>query len=170
MASNWIVVANNTAARIFTQAAPAPRLKDGLALPGNGPERSRLEERETLENPLGRVKAQAIDADRPGRTFQSAGMSRHGVTREVDAKTQEVIRFARQVAERLESARRQGEVDRLILVAAPEFLGLLRQHFSAELRRIIDEEFSLDLLPMKAREIRAHLPETLFGGSAKSSK
>jgi len=170
MANNWIVVANNTGARIFTLAAAAPRLKDAQARQRRAQdlEPSRLEERESLENPQGRMKAQAIDADRPGRAFQSAGMSRHGITREVDAKTQAAIRFARQVAERLESARRQGEVERLILVAAPEFLGLLRQHLSAELRRIIDQEFSLDLLPMKAQEIRAHLPESLFGAVAKS--
>ena len=167
MANNWIVVANNTAARIFTLVAPAPRLKDD-SLPTTGQELSRLEEQEFLENPQGRVKNQALDADRPGRAYQSAGKSRHGVTREVDAKTQEVIRFARQVAARLESARRQGEVERLVLVAAPEFLGLLRQHLSAELRRMIDQELSLDLLPMKAQEIRAHLPETLFGAAAKS--
>lgn len=85
------------------------------------------------------------------------------MSREVDPKKQEAIAFAKQVAERLESARLQGEVDRLILVAAPEFFGLLRDHLKAELQRLIEEEFSLDLVQMKPHEIRAHLPETLFG-------
>jgi len=169
MAKNWIVVANNSGARIFTLAPAAPRLKDLQALANaaaNSPP-SRLEERETLEHPQGRMKAQAIDADKPGRSFQSSGMKRHGMTREVDAKTQETMTFARQVAERLENARRQGEVERMILVAAPEFLGLLRQNFGADLRRMIDQEFSLDLLQMNPQEIRAHLPEALFGAAAK---
>jgi protein required for attachment to host cells len=95
-------------------------------------------------------------------------MKRHGMTREVDAKTQETMTFARQVAERLENARRQGEVERMILVAAPQFLGLLRQTFGADLRRIIDQEFSLDLLQMSPQEIRAHLPAALFGAPANS--
>jgi len=54
-----------------------------------------------------------------------------------------------------------------ILVAAPEFLGLLRENFSVDLRRIIDQEFSLDLCQMKPQEIRSHLPEALFGAAAK---
>jgi protein required for attachment to host cells len=63
----------------------------------------------------------------------------------------------------LESARRQGEVEHLILVAAPEFLGLLRDSLTPGFRRMIVEEFSLDLVQMTSHEIRAHLPETLFG-------
>jgi protein required for attachment to host cells len=169
MPKNWLVVANNTGARIFTLAPPAPRLKDLQALQytaENLPP-SRLQERETLEHPEGRIKAQAIDADRPGRSFQSAGKKRHSMTRQVDPKTQQAITFARHVAERLESARRQGELERLILIAAPEFLGLLRENLGADLRRIIDQEFSLDLFAMTPQEIRAHLPERLFGGQEK---
>lgn len=168
MAENWIVVANNSGARIFASAPAAPRLKDSRYHKNNAASSppSRLEEREVLDHPRGRMKAHAIDADRPGRAFQSAGKMRHSKTREVDPKTQEAIAFARRVAERLESARRLGEVERLILVAAPEFLGLLRENFSAELRRIIEQEFSLDLYQMKPQEIRAHLPESLFGAPA----
>jgi protein required for attachment to host cells len=89
------------------------------------------------------------------------------MSREGDSKKQEAIAFAKQVAERLESARRQAEVQRLILVAAPEFLGLLRQNLTSDLRRFIEEEFSLDLVQMTPQEIRAHLPETLFGAATK---
>jgi len=165
MAKNWVVVANNSGARIFTLAPPPARLKDATAQgPGGGSMASaRLVEQETLAHPQGRLKAQDIDADRPGRTFQSAGQSRHGKGREVDPKTQKTITFARQVAERLDNARRQGEVERLILVAAPQFLGLLRDHLSAELQRVIDQEFSLDLCQLKPQEIRARLPDSLFG-------
>jgi protein required for attachment to host cells len=169
MARSWIVVANNGGARIFTLAPPAPRFKDPEALQYSTEAlpASRLVELETLEHPEGRLKSQAIDADRPGRSFESAGMKRHAMTREVDPKKQEAITFAGQVAERLESARRQGEVDRVILVAAPEFLGLLRDHLTSELRRMIEEEYSLDLAQMTPQEIRAHLPDTLFSAPAR---
>jgi protein required for attachment to host cells len=169
MAKNWIVVANNSGARIFTLAPPVPRLKDPEALQYSTEELlpSRLVELETLEHPEGRLKSQAIDADRPGRSFESAGMKRHAMTREVDPKKQEAITFAGQVAERLESARRQGEVERVILVAAPEFLGLLRDHLTSEFRRMIEEEYSLDLAQMTPQDIRAHLPETIFSAPAR---
>ena len=169
MPKNWVIVANNTKAKIFTLAPPAPRRKDTEALEPSTDalSQSRLVEFQALDHPEGRLKSQSMDADRPGRSFESAGMKRHAMSREVDPKKQEAIAFARQVAERLESARRQGEVERLILVAAPEFLGLLRDHMTSELRRMIEEEFSLDLVHMSPHEIRTHLPETLFGTPAK---
>ena len=165
MAKNWVVVANTTEAKIFTLAPPARRLRDPEEIQYSAEELppSQLVELEALEHPAGRLKPQSIDADRPGRSFETAGKKRHAMSREVDPKKQEAIAFAKQVAERLESARLQGEVDRLILVAAPEFLGLLRDHLKTELQRLIEEEFSLDLVQMKPHEIRAHLPETLFG-------
>ena len=162
MAKNWVVVANNNQARIFTPAPPAPRLIDPPRSAAEASAPSRLVELETLEHPEGRLKSQSIDADRPGRSFESAGAKRHAMSREVDAKKQAAIMFAGQVAERLESARLQGEVDRLILVAAPEFLGLLRDKLTSELGRTIEKEFSLDIAQMTPQEIRAHLPETLF--------
>lgn len=169
MANHWVVVANHSVARIFTPAPPAPRLKDpeGQQFSTEEAVEARLIELETLEHPEGRMKAQSIDADRPGRAFESAGAKRHAMSREVDPKKQQAIAFARQIAERLETARLQGEIDRLILVAAPEFLGLLRDHLTADLGRMTEEEFSLDLAQMTPQEIRAHLPETLFGESAK---
>lgn len=146
MAKNWVVVADSASARIFSMAKP----------------RSPLDEIETLDNPEGRLPAQEINADRPGRSFASAGKMRHAMEREVDPKKQAVINFARRVAERLERAKSQGDLERVILVAAPEFLGLLREHMSAEIKRIVENEFPLNLAGMAAKEIRTHLPDKLF--------
>ena len=164
MDKDWIVVANQAGAKIFTLAPPAPRLKDLQAPPLSTEAPSRLVEREALEHPEGRLRSQAINADRPGRSFESAGAKRHAMTREVDPKKQEAIVFAQSVADHLENARRKEEVARLVLIAAPEFLGLLRDAMTVELRRLVVAEFSLDLAHMSPQEIRAHLPQTLFGG------
>lgn len=144
--ANWVVVADSASAKIFSVAGP----------------RSSLEERETLDHPEGRLPAGEINADRPGRSFASAGKRRHAMEREVDPKKQGIITFARRVVDLLENARAQGELERLILVAAPEFLGLLREHLSAETKRIVENEFALNLTGMPADDIRAHLPEKLF--------
>lgn len=146
MAENWVIVADSASAKIFSVAAPTAQLK----------------EVETLEHPEARMRAQDIDADRPGRSFQSAGHMRHGMERSSDVKKQEAGAFARQVAARLDSARMQNDLDKLILVAAPEFLGLLRDQLSAETRNLVQAEFDLNLTGMKPSEIRAHLPEKLF--------
>jgi len=146
MAKNWVLVADSASAKIFSLAAP----------------RSSFEEIETLDHPEGRLPAGKINADRPGRSFASAGTRRHAMEREVDPKRQAILTFAREIVERLENARAQGELERLILVAAPEFLGLLREHLSAETKRIVENEFALNLANLPAHEIRAHLPEKLF--------
>jgi protein required for attachment to host cells len=146
MAKNWVLVADSASARIFSMTGP----------------RSSLQEIETLDHPEGRLPAQEINADRPGRSFASAGKRRHAMEREVDPKKQAAITFAREIVERLESARAQGDLERLILVAAPEFLGLLREHLSSETKRAVENEFALNLAAMAPDEIRAHLPEKLF--------
>ena len=146
MAKNWVMVADSASARIFSISGP----------------RSSLEPVEALDHPEGRLAAQEINADRPGRSFASAGKSRHAMEKEVDPKKQAAIAFAREIAERLASARVQGELERLILVAAPEFLGLLREHLDSETKRRVENEFALNLAGMAPEEIRAHLPEKLF--------
>ncbi len=146
MAKNWIVVANNAAAQIFSAEISSSKLKVV----------------ERLDHPEGRKRAGDMDADRPGRSFQTAGNMRHGVQRQVDAKKQANMEFAQRVAHRLDSARRQGEMERLVLVAAPEFLGLLRNVLTPETKRLVESEFNLDLAAMKPNEIRDHLPEKLF--------
>jgi protein required for attachment to host cells len=146
MAKNWVVVADRSTAKIFLVATPTGKLQD----------------LETLKYPKGRMRAREIDADRPGRAFQSAGSQRHGMERASDVKKQEAMAFARQIASRLEGARLQNGLARLILVAPPEFLGLLRDNLSAETRELVQAEFDLNLTAMKPSEIRAHLPEKLF--------
>ena len=71
-----------------TLASPAPGSKDPQALQYSTEElsQSRLVELEMLEHPERRLKSQSMDADRPGRSFESAGMQRHAVSREVDPK------------------------------------------------------------------------------------
>lgn len=146
MAKNLVIVADSASAQFFSVATPTGTLK----------------EVETLQHPKGRKRAREIDADRPGRSFQSAGTKRHGMERSTDAKKQAATEFARRVAARLESARLQDSLTRLILVAAPEFLGLLRDQLSVDTRTLVQAEFDLNLTGMKPGEIRAHLPEKLF--------
>ena len=146
MQKNWIVVADSAGARIFTVAAPG----------------GRLEEVEALVHPESRMHAREVTSDLPGRAFDSAGKGRHAMESEVGPKKQEAIAFARQLAKRLHSALAHGEADQFILVAAPDFLGLLRDALEPAVRKRVDMELDLNLVRMKPTEIRAHLPEKLF--------
>jgi protein required for attachment to host cells len=76
-------------------------------------------------------------SDRPGRSFDIAGSGRHAMSPQVSGQDQETLRFAREVAAFLNSAIANNEATRLVLLAAPGFLGFLRSELSAAALRAI---------------------------------
>jgi protein required for attachment to host cells len=145
MRKTWIVVADQSHARIYEAAKPL------------GP----LAEIERLEHAVGSKRGGEILSDRPGRAFDSVGGGRHAMEPEVDAKEVEAMRFAKKIVTRLEKGRTSDRFDRLILVAGPHFLGLLRQALGPGLADLVSAAIAKNLGQYDAREIRAHLPERL---------
>ena len=76
-------------------------------------------------------------------------------------KEQDAIRFAREVANHLEQGRVGNRFDRLVVVAEPHFLGLLRKATKPALEQMITLEIDKDLSKATEQEIREHLPERL---------
>lgn len=146
MRKMWILVADKAKARIFLAEKPL------------GP----ITELEALVHPESRLHARDLVSDAPGRTFDRSGEGRHAKEPNVDPKETEAIKFAIEIADRLEAARVRGEFDRLGLVAAPEFLGLLRERLGPETRALVEFEIDKDLMHLRPQEIRARLPERLF--------
>ncbi len=146
MAMNWVLVADSASARIFN--APSP----------TGP----LEELEAFAHPEARLPTRALTSDLPGRRFDSGGPGRSAMESQVAPKEQEAISFAKLLADRVGQARVRGEIERLIVVAPPEFLGHLRAAIDGETRRRVVGEHVLNLVRMKPAEIRSHLPDKLY--------
>jgi len=145
MSKPWIVVADQSKARIFT-------VDDS-----RGP----LREIESLEHPEGRERIQDLTTDLPGRAFDSSGVGgRHAMGTSVDPRQQEAIRFAKQIAELVRTGCTEGRCDRLFLVAGPQFLGLLREHLDP-INGIEITEIGKNLGQYSSHEIRTHLPERL---------
>jgi protein required for attachment to host cells len=146
MPDTWVVVADSAAARLFL--APSP----------TGP----LEEFASYAHAEGRLHARDLVAGEQGRSFDSMGTGRHAMEPRVDPKEHEKASFARLIGDRVRSARAKGEVNRVFLVAPPEFLGLLRASLDAESRRMVAGEYGLNVVRLKPGEIRAKLPERLY--------
>lgn len=144
MPNTWIVVADSGSARIFTTDSPA----------------GELVEREDYAHSEARVKEGRLVSDRMGQTTDSTGRH-HSYAGGVTPQEEESRAFARLLANRLRGARAEGDLDRLVLVAAPEFLGKLRAALDDETRKRVESELSLNLTSLSAREIRARLPEDL---------
>jgi protein required for attachment to host cells len=145
MKTTWVLVANSTRARI---------LKADSAI---GP----LHEVEALVHPQGRLHERELTSDLPGRAFDSAGQGRHAMEQPVDPKQQEMIAFARFLAQRLDEARDKGEFKQLIIVAAPTLLGRLRKDLSPETAGRVSYELDKNISLLRPEEIRQRLPERL---------
>jgi protein required for attachment to host cells len=144
MKATWIVVADAYRARFFATDDPADPLF----------------EIETLSNPGARLHEGDLVSDRGGRDLGPAGSS-HGLDDGAKAKDETANRFAGMICEHLERGRQQGAFERLYVVGAPAFLGLLRKHQSNELRGLVTDEIAKDLTTQTAKAIRDRLPANL---------
>jgi protein required for attachment to host cells len=121
--------------------------------------REPLHLRSSLEDPTARLRDRDLETDRPGRSFDRMPAGRHGMDGERGARKQQRIRFAQRIARRIERARARNEFDRLVLVAAPRMLGLIRPHLSDASRALTAAEVRKDLTRRDATEIKTHVPK-----------
>jgi protein required for attachment to host cells len=85
-----------------------------------------------------------VGSDRPGRAFSSIGKRRSGYD-QTDWHRQAEQRFARRAADLLEAAASGNDED-LVIVAPPQFLGLLRTQLSASVGKRVRAEINKDLV------------------------
>lgn len=146
MKSTWILVADNSQARLFTVETAT----------------SGLLELDTLQHPEGRLHEQELDSDLPGKNTSTAGGGGHAYQNKIGPKEQESINFAKKIARYLDSAHNANKFEHLLIVAAPSFLGTLRKQFSDSLHKAIVFSLDKDLKGHTLDDIRAHLPMPLF--------
>ncbi len=144
MKLTWLVVADNSKARIFTVDSRM------------GP----VEEIESIVHTEARLHEQNMTSDLPGRGSGKGGAG-HAYQDEVSPKEQENINFAREIANELDAARKDNKFKQFILVAAPGFLGNLRNQLNPQTQKLACFELAKNLSHLNAKEIRAHLPERL---------
>ncbi|WP_243039247.1 host attachment protein [Dyella sedimenti] len=142
----WIVVANRAVARLFQASQPT------------GP----LEELEAFIHPEGRLQEGDLVTDRPGRTFDSVGAGRHAEDPDTAATVSEANHFAIELSRFLQKAGAERKFDALVLVAAPAFLGILRERLDVSTRERVILEVDKNLVQHGPAEIRGHLPERLY--------
>ena len=144
MSKLWVMVADQSKARIFTVADPLGELLDVGE----------------LEHPEARNREQTMTSDRPGRGFDSKGQGSHAMGSTDAPGKQGTIRFVKQVTDHVQAAQNEGRCNRLLLVAGPTLLGMLRENMKC-LSGLKISEIEKNLGQYDAREIRKHLPERL---------
>jgi protein required for attachment to host cells len=138
----WIVVADSARARIFRQDKP------------RGP----LKEQQDLVHPASTVHSRDLTSDRQGRTFDSSHQGgRHAMEPNKDPQEVEIEVFARQLATLLDSARSRGDLDDLVLIAPPRFLGLLTGCVDDQTKKAISKRIHKNLVRHSTDEISAQI-------------
>ena len=99
----------------------------------------------SLENEIARMKTEQLISDSGGRSFDSHGKGRHTMSSEkADPKKTAAAAFAKRIAARIAKALHNGSCRGFALVAAPRFLGVLRDAFAvattAEPYATVDKE------------------------------
>lgn len=141
--TNWIVVADGARARILSA-------KDRLRYH----DLEMLEEIETENRPN-----RDITSDKPGRSFNGTGVGRHANEDSTDPHRHEQQVFASQIVELLDSKRKAGAFDALVVVAPPRMLGDIRSTMPTELSRMVSSEINKDLTKVAVQDLPGHLSD-----------
>jgi len=142
----WILVSNASRARLF--ATPS-KLKPWVLV-------------QEFEHPESRVKGQDIMADKPGRVRQSFGAgTRPAMEPTTPPKEVEAEHFAQELAGAIEGGHGRNEFARLVLVAPPQFLGMLRKCLSAAASKRIVATIDKDYTQLHERDLPERVVEEL---------
>lgn len=101
-----------------------------------------LEEISALEHPQSALKNRALTTDGSGSVRERMGASVREAQPEQLPKEREAENFAREVAARMRELRLSNDYHRAVVVAAPQFLGMLRDSLSDADRAFVDEEIA----------------------------
>lgn len=118
--------------------------------------------RGSLHNETAGMKDTDLETDREGRRFGGTAGHRHGVDGERSTERHELTNFAREVAQSIEAARVAREFDRLVIVAGPRMLGMLREELPQRCREAVAAEVDKDLSARNAAALREAVPREVF--------
>lgn len=144
MQATWIVSANASRARFFSQE----------------PASDALEEINDMVNDAARLRMQDTESDRLGP--KAAGKSIHNVGGATPTKTYEPAQtpeahqaelFARDIAKFLLHGYQQGRFQQLSLVVSPQFLGMLRKLLDPQLESVLTLEINKDYTSFSPRQL-----------------
>jgi protein required for attachment to host cells len=139
--NTWIIVANGSTGKILC--------KNNSDCP--------LQIVEQFESKIAHLRSRDLATDAPGRVFESASVLRHAAEPRLDPHFKEKLKFADKMAKFLNTAANVGKFAHLILVASPEFLGILRAKLTPHVCSLIKNEINKDLTHLSIEQVADYL-------------
>ena len=109
-----------------------------------------LQTREVQEH--ANPKASEQGSDRPGRVHEFANAGRSSME-QTDWHEQNERRLIADLADHLDKAVRTARISQVIVVAPPHALGVLREHYSDAVKRVVKAELAKDYVKKPIHEI-----------------
>lgn len=141
MTTTWILSANRSSASLFESDWPGKSMR-------------RIQD---IPHPQGRMQNQDIDTDKPGRVFDSFGEGRHSTSPKQEPTEHIAQQFALELAEMLNKGRLTNAYDKLVLIAEPKFLGVLRAALDKNTESLVIQTVNKELLDVKEDELSEYL-------------
>jgi protein required for attachment to host cells len=117
----------------------------------------KLVELKDFIHPESRLHERDLVDSEPGRDFARMGPLRHAIEPKSTQKERESITFAKTLSDYLQSAHKENSFHELFVIAAPSFLGTLRQTFTPALTNLIKKEVNKDVVHLSTSEILSQL-------------
>lgn len=136
MQNSWVLVANGSQARLFNLDGP----KKSITL---------IKE---FAHPESRMKTDQLSSDRSGN-FGGANIGSGSFNEPTDPKSYEMERFAMELVKSLDEGRASNKFDRVVLVASPHFLGLLKQNMNDQLSKAVSHTIQKDYTAVNDRDM-----------------
>lgn len=143
--TTWILVCDGARGRILVNR-------------GKGTGLSEIESANSME---AREPTRNLGTDKPGRSFDSVGSSRHAMASPTDWHQFEKTQFARGMAAIVNKAALANDFDRLVIAAPPRVLGDLRQALRPQALKKITSEIGKDLTLIAIHDLGPHLGDRL---------
>lgn len=128
----WILLADQAHARIYTRNYVDSAMQQLLV----------------LEHPAARQHQRQQGTDRPGRGQSTGSHGRHAYEDHARFPEQESAAFLRGVAQQINTAIRQEEMDQIILVALPRTMELIKSELTEQARDKVAAEYAKNLIGM----------------------
>jgi protein required for attachment to host cells len=141
MQNSWVLVANGSQARIFNLDEP----KKNISLV------------KEFSHPESRMKTDKLSSDRQGHYMsggtQGSTQGSGSFQEATDPKTYELERFAMELTKTLDEGRAANKFEKVVLVASPHFLGLLKQSMSDQLGKAVSHTIQKDYTAINERDM-----------------
>lgn len=146
MQTTWIVIADSSRVRIFERQAPQYHLK----------------EIENFVNPAGHANSNDLRTDDRGR-FYGKGERYQGHTADpaVFPVEHENEMFSKTLTNYLEHARNNHLYNKLCLIAAPKFLGLIRSNMKKGVQELVEDELPKDISSYTVPQLESYIEQKI---------